>query len=148
MKKTKKKTKAKSVKKAVKKCCKRGFTLIELLVVVAIIGILAGIVVISTTSARNRAIRASVISTMSSVITTAAVCEHEDGDANDAVAGQPICDLADIDETYPTFPQEVINASYAYGAVNRDANGNAVSITATDGTNTVTCTVATSSCSW
>lgn len=146
MKKTKKKTKAKSVKKTAKKSCKRGFTLIELLVVVAIIGILAGIVVISTTSARNRAIRASVISTMSSIVTTAAVCVHEDGtvDVTPAV-GDAICsDLADIDETWPTLPTEVTNAGYTYANMTAD-NTN---ITITDGTNTCTCTIATSNCSW
>jgi prepilin-type N-terminal cleavage/methylation domain-containing protein len=63
---------------------RQGFTLIELLIVIAIIGILASIVLISLSSARNRAYRASALSTVSGLGTEIVICAAE----NLSVAGQ------------------------------------------------------------
>ena len=51
------------------KSFKRGFTLIELLVVVAIIGILAVIVILNLTGAKNRSRYARVVSDMTNIST-------------------------------------------------------------------------------
>ena len=67
---------------------KKGFTLIELLIVIAIIGILAGVILVSTNSARNKAVAASTKQTLASLKSTLAVCCDDIlATPNDVVAG-------------------------------------------------------------
>jgi len=58
----------------------RGFTLIELLIVIAIIGVLSSVVLASLNSARTKAKDASVMSTMHSMMSQAAI--YYDGTGN------------------------------------------------------------------
>lgn len=138
----------------------RGFTLIELLVVIAIIGILAGIVIVSLTSAQDRAQRTSTVSTLRSVIPEILVCSTQSGTANvvnsggTPVAGNPICYSSAVGtEAYTNAPDwPTLTGGWAYGATSGNggsgSNNYPVTFTATKANQTtITCTVATSVCS-
>jgi prepilin-type N-terminal cleavage/methylation domain-containing protein len=61
---------------------KAGFTLIELLIVIAIMGILAGVIMVSAGGAKGKANRASAIATLSSVLTELVICQDDGGGIN------------------------------------------------------------------
>ncbi|EKE25765.1 MAG: hypothetical protein ACD_5C00037G0002 [uncultured bacterium] len=61
---------------------KKGFTLIELLIVIAIIGILAGVILVSTNSAVEKAKRTSALSTASSLLAELVTCQDDLGQAS------------------------------------------------------------------
>jgi prepilin-type N-terminal cleavage/methylation domain-containing protein len=138
---------------------KKGFTLIELLVVVAIIGVLAGIVLVSLNSARTKADKSSLQSTLASVMPVASMCVNEGYKVQDPDLGtvvdtndhKYICisidgvTPTDITETWPELPDALSGKGYGYSLSDQDT----IIGTKTDGTTTSTiieCKVSTGSC--
>jgi prepilin-type N-terminal cleavage/methylation domain-containing protein len=73
----------------------RGFTLVELLLVMAIIGILAGVIFVTTAPARKKARITTFKQNMKDLATAGSVCIDSEGTVFDAVAGAVGSAIAD-----------------------------------------------------
>ncbi|MDQ1284259.1 MAG: hypothetical protein QG620_607 [Patescibacteria group bacterium] len=135
----------------------RGFTLIELLVIVAIIGVLAAIMMVSLQGGRRKAARASVLSSMASVMRELTSCDDSLGEATAAAptGGTTVVCCADNtcasamsghDATWPN----ISNTSWSY---NTPLEGTSLaggdyqySASSADGTETIVCNFSDKNC--
>ena len=82
----------------------KGFTLIELLIVIFIIGILASIVLVLISSAKNKAKKSSVQSSLGSIVSAGVMCRDGGGTIQGGDGGDNICNPASIiNSTYPSI---------------------------------------------
>ncbi len=85
----------------------RGFTLVELLLVMAIIGILAGVIMIGMSTSRKRAKVTATLKTANNITAELAHCYLNNNNVNVANAGDKICsgagDWPDISDKSCTY---------------------------------------------
>ena len=132
---------------------KTGFTLVELMIVIAIIGILAGVVLVSSQSATLKAKRASALTTVSSALPEIVTCQDDGGDingpANASTGGNTICSLGVAGGHSATWP-DISKTSWTYnvvgGTLATNANIGTMTFKLVKGSGMITCDYAANGC--
>lgn len=140
------------MKKQKNNSLKKGFTLIEVMMVMAIIGIMAGVVMVSMKSSVDRSKKSSALTTASSVLPEIVTCQDDGGNINrpssSSTGGGTICSAAGHNAAWPNISQ----TGWVYSAAGGGtwvSNANIVTMTfnlTKNGETAITCSFASNGC--
>jgi prepilin-type N-terminal cleavage/methylation domain-containing protein len=124
----------------------KAFTLIELLITIGIIGILSGIVLVSTQGSVEKSKRASAMTTLSSVLPEMVACQDDGGAINAYNTASKICNGTGHTVLWPPVITKTGYTVNAAAATNLQIVNYTFTATKT-GQQTITCSYATNDCS-
>ncbi|HBB36655.1 MAG: hypothetical protein UX02_C0001G0020 [Candidatus Moranbacteria bacterium GW2011_GWC1_45_18] len=121
----------------------RGFTLIELLVVMAIIGILAGVVLVSMSSFREQARESAALQTATSIMPAAIKCAMEGKKLETDAFKKPVVGTAICEGSSFTWPEVGTGSTigWRWDTTDEDAQGVYYTLFNPDRTKTIACPV-------
>ncbi|NTV40939.1 MAG: prepilin-type N-terminal cleavage/methylation domain-containing protein [Candidatus Moranbacteria bacterium] len=125
---------------------REGFTLIELLIVIAIIGVLAGVVTISSGDNVAKAKRASALTTMASILPEIVACQDDGFGINAYNTASRVCNNTSHSVLWPDVSAKTGFTIHAAAATNSQIMNYTFTATKT-GQTTITCRYATNECS-
>ncbi len=124
---------------------RQGFTLVELLIVIAIIGILAGVVLVSASGGVEKSRRASALASMSSVLPELVACQDDGFGLNAFDITKTICNDASHTVKWPDITSKTGYAISAGAATNAQIL-NYTFTAAKTGQTSITCSYVSNDC--
>lgn len=121
---------------------RKGFSLIEVLVVIGIIGILASVVLVSLSAAREKAKRASALASAKSIMAEIQTCFDDEGDVSAYNSLDDICNIVGHTAKWP----DISDTGWTINANAQSPLDETYTYSITRGSEMITCSLSSGAC--